>query len=173
MSNLTFEITVNYLNEDFSVTLENGLSTKKEILEYLKDTKKERFEIESGEDFEADLSNENEFEVTEDSEIPEWLKINGNVNYDLLTDLLENYSYDYDIDVYEAANDAGIQFSDVDECYKGQFSNDEDFAHYMAEQTGFVDKEANWPNNCIDWELAAKELMYDYSSANGHYFKNI
>lgn len=37
-----------------------------------------------------------------------------------------------------------------------------DYAHELAEDTGAISADANWPNNCIDWEQAARELQYDY-----------
>lgn len=64
-------------------------------------------------------------------------------------------------------------FSDFDEAYCGEFPSDEDFAQNLAEDIGAIDPKASWPNNCIDWEYAARELMYDYYELNGHYFRNI
>lgn len=40
----------------------------------------------------------------------------------------------------------------------------EDYAQELAEDCGMINKNAEWPNNCIDWELAARELRHDYSS---------
>jgi hypothetical protein len=39
-----------------------------------------------------------------------------------------------------------------------------DFTQEMAEDCGFIQKGATWPNNCIDWARAARELQLDYSS---------
>lgn len=79
----------------------------------------------------------------------------------------------YDIDVVEAALECGVSPSDIDEAYSGSFKDDEEFAEDMAEQVGAIDRDAKWPMNCIDWEYAAKELMYDYSEHNGYYFRNL
>ena len=38
------------------------------------------------------------------------------------------------------------------------------YAQELAEETGAIDSNATWPNNCIDWEWAARELRYDYAS---------
>jgi len=38
----------------------------------------------------------------------------------------------------------------------------EDYARELADDIGAVDKNAGWPNNCIDWEKAADELKADY-----------
>ena len=76
-----------------------------------------------------------------------------------------------EIEVVEAALECGVNPSDIDEAYNGSYDDNEDFAQEMAESLGAIDKNASWPMNCIDWEYAAKELMYDYSSHNGYYFR--
>jgi hypothetical protein len=38
----------------------------------------------------------------------------------------------------------------------------EEYAQNLAEEIGAIDKNASWPNNCIDWEKATRELQYDY-----------
>ena len=40
----------------------------------------------------------------------------------------------------------------------------EQHARDLAEDCGLTDKPMGWPYNCIDWEYAARELKYDYSS---------
>ena len=37
------------------------------------------------------------------------------------------------------------------------------YAQELAEEIGAVDTDAKWPNNCIDWDMAARELKHDYS----------
>lgn len=64
-------------------------------------------------------------------------------------------------------------FEDAQEAYSGTFDSDEDFAQDMAEQTGCMDRKTTWPQTCIDWEHAARELMYDYFESNGMYFRNM
>lgn len=76
-------------------------------------------------------------------------------------------------DVIEAALSLGIAPDDIEEAYQGKYRSDEDFAQQLAEDLGVIDKEATWPNDCIDWEYAAKELMYDYAEENGYYFRNL
>ena len=39
----------------------------------------------------------------------------------------------------------------------------EDYAQELAQDIGAVNEDADWPNNCIDWEKAARELQWDYS----------
>lgn len=40
----------------------------------------------------------------------------------------------------------------------------EDYARELADDIGAVDKDAKWPNTCIDWDKAASELQQDYTS---------
>lgn len=43
-------------------------------------------------------------------------------------------------------------------------SHFEDYARQYAEDIGAIDRNARWPNDCIDWEKAARELQMDYTS---------
>ena len=40
----------------------------------------------------------------------------------------------------------------------------EDYAYKVAYDIGAVKEDATWPNSCIDWEQAARELQMDYTS---------
>lgn len=40
----------------------------------------------------------------------------------------------------------------------------EAYARELAYEFGAIDKAAKWPNNCIDWGRAARELQMDYSA---------
>lgn len=74
-------------------------------------------------------------------------------------------------EIVDAAIYCGVSLDDIDEAYQGEYSSDEKFARDVADQLGAIDKNTTWPNNCIDWEYAAKELMYDYTEHDGHYFR--
>ena len=39
----------------------------------------------------------------------------------------------------------------------------QEYARELAEDIGAIDRNANWPLHCIDWEQAANELKHDYS----------
>jgi len=86
-----------------------------------------------------------------------------------LEDLIESLG----AEVVKAGLALGIDPSNIEEAYQGEHSSDRAFAEDMAEQLGSIDKNASWPQTCIDWEHAAKELMYDYCEENGHYFRNL
>lgn len=40
----------------------------------------------------------------------------------------------------------------------------EDYAQELADDIGAINTEIGWPNNCIDWGRAARELQQDYTS---------
>lgn len=42
----------------------------------------------------------------------------------------------------------------------------EEYAQELAKDIGALDRNASWPNNCIDWKQASKELEIDYSSVD-------
>lgn len=93
----------------------------------------------------------------------------NDIGRDKLEELIENYSEE----AVNACVSLGIALSDFEEAYQGTYSSDEDFAQELAEQLGEIKKDVSWPYTCIDWEHAAKELMYDYAEENGHYFRNL
>jgi len=39
----------------------------------------------------------------------------------------------------------------------------EDYAREFAEDIGAINRDLNWPANCIDWEQASRELKLDYT----------
>ena len=54
-------------------------------------------------------------------------------------------------------------------------SDFEEYAQELAEEIGAISHDRQWPNYCIDWERAARELKMDYTSVevNGttYYFR--
>mgnify|MGYP001601080723 CR=1 FL=1 len=78
------------------------------------------------------------------------------------------------VSAYEALGIEGVgEYENIEEVYAGEYDSDEDFAQNMAEELGAVQNGGSWPNYCIDWEYAARDLMMDYSEENGFYFRNI
>lgn len=173
-NNFNFDATFEYMGEEFTLNLTSGLSTEDEILEELKRLKVERFEQETGED--ADIGTEANLTDTYEilsHDVPKFLTDkDGNIDFDELTEFFDN-APDMDIEIIEAGLNCGLSLSNIEEGYIGQYSSDENFAREIADQLGAVDNNASWPQNCIDWEQAASELMCDYSEDNGHYFRNI
>ncbi|MEQ8262283.1 antirestriction protein ArdA [Pseudohaliea sp.] len=76
-----------------------------------------------------------------------------------------------DEDVFMAAAALDIPANMVEELYQGEFESDREFACSMAEDLGLLQEDAQWPHTCIDWDYAARELMYDYGQSDGHYFR--
>ena len=120
--------------------------------------------IESGESIENI-----QVEITYFGNVPEEYANSKNI-WEFAEAFAEN---DVDVEVIEAGLYCGVSPSDIEEAYQGEYKSDEDFAQEMADQLGAIDKNASWPMNCIDWKFAARELMYDYSSHMGHYFRNL
>lgn len=80
---------------------------------------------------------------------------------------------DDDRAMFEAYQEAGLtgSFSDAQDAYSGQFDNDIDFTMELLESCGDIPKDL--PSYIhIDWEATARTIMYDYSEANGYYFRN-
>lgn len=40
------------------------------------------------------------------------------------------------------------------------------YAQELADELGAIDDAATWPNYCIDWEQAARELQVDYTAVD-------
>ena len=158
-----FEVSVSHKPSLFtaSITIDDSCFTSDDI----KDAFLEIAENNSIEDYESIDRNDIQIDY---SDLPKWLSP-GN-----LEDFIENYpnSHYVDMDIWEAAHDCGIAFSDVDDAYAGEFNSDEEFAQDLCEQLGDIPRD--FPSYIhIDWESTAKELMYDFCESNGHYFRNM
>ena len=85
----------------------------------------------------------------------------------------------YDIEIIEAFADLGNYnleeidefFEALEESYSGKFDSDVNFAMDLHEQTGEQISDS-WPHSCIDWDRAARDLMFDYCENNGYYFRS-
>lgn len=104
----------------------------------------------------------------------EWGEVHKNYQ-DLITvfEYLEAVREHENLEMVNAAIECGVSLDDIGEAFQGEYRSDEDFAREMAEQLGSLEKDPAWPYTCIDWEQAAKELMYDYSEDSGYYFRNL
>lgn len=76
-----------------------------------------------------------------------------------------------EVEIVNAAINCDIQGSDIDEAYNGKFDSDADFVENLLTDCGELPKLPHYIY--IDWERTAKDIMYDYSDANGHYFRNL
>lgn len=158
-----FEVSVSHKPSLFtaSITIDDSRFTSDDI----KDAFLDMAENNSIEDYESIDKNDIQIDY---SDLPKWLSP-GN-----LEDFIENYpnSHYVDMDIWEAAHDCGIEFSDVDDAYAGEFNSDEEFAQDLCEQLGDIPRD--FPSYIhIDWESTARDLLYDYCESNGHYFRNM
>lgn len=89
---------------------------------------------------------------------------NSHLDIEIIAAYIENCGINSDIE---------STISDCEEAYQGEYDSDADFAESMADDLGYMSEAKSWPFNCIDWEYAARELMYDYFSSNGYYFRSL
>lgn len=163
---LTLTCTASYKDETIELTFDpyNDCTSLEDLQDMAETEFNEQFP-----DLEIEDTKDIEIEITDYDEIPDkWQNIN-----DLWEFVAAFAECEQEIDIVEAALECGVDFNDIDEAYSGSFGSDEDFAEDMADQLGLIDKNASWPQNCIDWTDAAKELMYDYNESNGHYFRSM
>jgi len=166
---ITFTYAINGMEEK-QRTFDIAEETEKDVQQMIAEAEQEQAEDERGED-----------EVKYSAEMVKILEANADLvpdeynNLESIFDFAAAYSCtDQDTEVIAAALYLSIEPKNIDEAYHGSFNNDEHFAKETAEQCGeYNQRDERWPKNCIDWELAAKELMYDYCEQNGHYFRNL
>lgn len=113
--------------------------------------------IERIEELETEQEDYNDSEDGQDIDAPTWAETDKEAHDELaaLTDIMT-----------DLAGNGG------DEQWRGDWypqtlirdSYFKDYAQELAEDIGAVDANAAWPNNCIDWDYAARELKYDYTS---------
>ena len=78
---------------------------------------------------------------------------------------------DLDADVIRAGIALNIPLESIENAYYGEYSSDIEFAEDYAEMRGF-EEPMNWPFIHIDWQAAARNLMFDFQEDNDHYFSH-
>ena len=63
--------------------------------------------------------------------------------------------------------------SDVEEAYQGEYSDDEAFAEEYLESTGMLQEIPESLRYYFDTAAFARDMMMDYFSNDGHYFRNL
>lgn len=170
MSNSNYDLTLtciaSYKDETIELTFDpyNDCTSLTDLQDMAETEFNEQFP-----DLEIEDTKNIEIEITDYDEIP--------LNWQNIKDLWEFAAAfaecSYEIEVVEAALECDVESSNIDGAYSGYFDSDEAFAEDMAEQIGAIDRDAKWPQNCIDWDHAARELMYDYCEHNGYYFRSM
>jgi antirestriction protein len=86
---------------------------------------------------------------------------NSDVNQEMLEAYFDCFGSSEIDEMIEKAQDS----------FYGNYDSDEDFAQCLLEDCGDIPQ--NLPSYIyIDWSRSAKDLMFDYSSSNGYYFRN-
>ena len=78
---------------------------------------------------------------------------------------------DLDADVIRAGIALNIPLESIEDAYYGEYSSDIEFAENYAETQGF-EEPMKWPFIHIDWQEAARDLMFYFQEDNDHYFSH-
>ena len=62
-----------------------------------------------------------------------------------------------------------FDLDEMRECYIGEFSTDEDMAREYIDSTGLLD-DKEFLTRYFDFELYARDMMFDMFESDGHYF---
>ena len=78
-------------------------------------------------------------------------------------------------EIIEAFMDCGYDLEyameNWEEAYVWEWDSDGDFAKNLCEEMGDLRDIPSHISSHIDWEGVARDIMYDYHSSNGHYFR--
>ena len=103
-----------------------------------------------------------EYSPMDAQQYADWMEQLHETDYAAFRAYLSN-GYDFDEDSVDNFHEA----------YAGQWDSDADFAEQFAEDIDAIPENLPWPMSCIDWDHAARELMYDYFEIDGHYFRSM
>lgn len=120
-----------------------------------------------------DGENDPEFMFQDYENIPNSLYSESG-NIDAIYDYIDAVNAsNLDQEVFDAGLSLGIPLESIEDAYVGSYDNDQDFAYEMADSVGMINNGLTWPYTCIDWERAARDLMFDYIKYDHHYFLQI
>lgn len=85
---------------------------------------------------------------------------------------LESLIAQFDEDILAAALECGISPDNIEEAYQGAYGSDEEFVQQLLEDTDCLPKDLP-PYVHINWERTAHDVMMNYCSENGYYFRNL
>lgn len=75
---------------------------------------------------------------------------------------------------YNATLDAEEVLANFYEAFAGEWDSPVEFAQQLAEDLGVeLPSTDAWPLYCIDWDYAAREIMFDYWESDGFYFRSL
>jgi antirestriction protein len=66
----------------------------------------------------------------------------------------------------------GVDISDIEDAYFGEFDDFTEFAYHIVEETGELDGLPIQLRNYFDYEKYGHDLSFDFFESNGHFFRN-
>lgn len=106
----------------------------------------------------------------------EFTRMNNDTLFSTFDEFVEEAAKDTRDPLYDEANEYRVLKNleeQAEDCgdwkYGAQLIREtyfKDYAQQLAEDIGAVNADATWPNNCIDWEQAARELEVDYTQVD-------
>jgi antirestriction protein len=67
----------------------------------------------------------------------------------------------------------GVDISNIEDAYYGEFEDFTDFAHNLLNDTGDLNQMPDNLRPYFDFEAYGRDLSYDFFESNGHFFRNI
>ena len=66
----------------------------------------------------------------------------------------------------------GVDISDIEDAYYGEFDDFTDFAYHLMEETGDLDQIPESLQCYFDFEAYGRDLSFDFFESNGYFFRN-
>jgi antirestriction protein len=66
----------------------------------------------------------------------------------------------------------GVNISDIEDAYSGEFDSWEDFAIEMVDACGYLDQMPESIRSYFDYEKFGHDLSFDYFESDGYFFRN-
>jgi len=77
------------------------------------------------------------------------------------------------IDAYlDNMGSSGVDISDIEDAYYGEFDDFTDFAQRLLEDTGDLEQIPESLRYYFDFEAYGRDLSHDFFESNGHFFRN-
>lgn len=176
MKTTELTIAISFNGEEYEMEYTTGNDFEESVIDFINEKIEEINE--DTEEMDEDGDKVTIDEITDIKDIAWSVADWGEVDeYENLQDIevlneIANENVDNDWDVISAGIDAGIQISNIDEAYQGQYKDDADFAENICTEVG--DIPSNLPSYIyIDWERTANDIMMDYSESDGYYFRRL
>jgi antirestriction protein len=67
----------------------------------------------------------------------------------------------------------GVDISNIEDAYYGEYDDFTDFAYHLMEDTGDLEQIPESLRGYFDYEKFGRDLSYDFFESNGHFFRNI